>query len=933
MQPLLHLQSLGDLRLRGPAGDLLPRRRKELALLVVLAARAPRAMRREEMQALLWGERDEQRARHSLRQTLLRLRRACGEDVLEIAPDTLRLKNDRIVLDAREFAAAAAARRFAEAIELWNGDFMVGCEDVGGEEFATWFEAERARLRQLLYSCFDCLVSELESAQEWSEMARWAARWTEQFAVDEHAAIRHVDALCQAGQPAAATAAQAAFIRGLSRELEEAPSAGWLDRTNRVIAETPPPSVPARIDAAVEAGSLVPRTRKRTRRIAVATAASVAVVATAAWTVDLLDFRDDRDLVLAVGHIETLGLPDSAAALPSLLAIHLGRAAGLSILSEGRIQEVRVQMGSRGNVAADLQRAAQAAGADEIIEGVLARRSDGTLRLDLRRIDLDRHTARATYSVEAADLYGIVDNAAERIARDLGVALAPDHLPGGRSLNAVRLYEEGLLAFYSGEERTAERFLRAALTEDSTFAMAAYYAARINGVSDRSALLHQARRMSQRGPDRERLFIEAHWLGARDEPSQLAVAETLAIRYPTEPGGHFEYARALIRSGRFIDAIPQYRQVVQLDSLGLRGDHARCLACDGYYGMLDAYRLADSMAASERVAREWIAQQPRSAGAWASLSHIRKVQGRYREAIQDMTKAARYDRTNSIAVGGMMDLWLRMGDFESADRFWSGLLATPGHDLQSNALADAVSSLRTQGRLIEALDAALQVRAVATERNLPLGDAFTHATVLFDLGRYHESAALFDSLSRADPADSPARQGRNRAWFLTHAATAVAALRDTTRLRKLEDTIRVRGSHSGFRRDQLLHHYARGLRLRLQGRPTEAVTEFRRSLYSPVEGNTRASIELARTLIDLGRSAEATRVLRSAHWGPIGASGQYVNRTELELLLARAFEASGQRDSAAAHYEWVLKAWKSVDAPLYNQRVEIRERARKLANR
>src|ERR1041384_6611436 len=75
----LRLQSLGFLRLCGPGGELLAHRRKELAVLVILADRSPRAVRREELIALFWGERSEERARHSLRQVVLRLRRACGE--------------------------------------------------------------------------------------------------------------------------------------------------------------------------------------------------------------------------------------------------------------------------------------------------------------------------------------------------------------------------------------------------------------------------------------------------------------------------------------------------------------------------------------------------------------------------------------------------------------------------------------------------------------------------------------------------------------------------------------------------------------------------------------------------------------------------------------------------------------------------------------
>jgi DNA-binding SARP family transcriptional activator len=61
------LVTLGQLRLV-EAGDAerLPGRRKELVMLAFVARRAPRDVSREELAALLWGERADDRARHSL---------------------------------------------------------------------------------------------------------------------------------------------------------------------------------------------------------------------------------------------------------------------------------------------------------------------------------------------------------------------------------------------------------------------------------------------------------------------------------------------------------------------------------------------------------------------------------------------------------------------------------------------------------------------------------------------------------------------------------------------------------------------------------------------------------------------------------------------------------------------------------------------------
>jgi len=129
------------------------------------------------------------------------------------------------------------------------------------------------------------------------------------------------------------------------------------------------------------------------------------------------------------------------------------------------------------------------------------------------------------------------------------------------------------------------------------------------------------------------------------------------------------------------------------------------------------------------------------------------------------------------------------------------------------------------------------------------------------------------------------------------------------------------GQQSSYGRDHVLHHYIRGLLHQARGRPNEAVTEFRRAVFSPTYGYTRTNLELARGLLAVGRPGEAIAVLQPALRGPLDASNLYVTHTELHEMLARAFEAAGQRDSAISHYRWVVAAWRHAD-PEFRPRVE-----------
>ncbi|MCZ6643178.1 MAG: hypothetical protein O7F71_16505 [Gammaproteobacteria bacterium] len=54
--------------------------RKAQALLAILALES-RGTSRDRMAHLLWGERDEERARHNVRQTLSKIKHTCGDIV------------------------------------------------------------------------------------------------------------------------------------------------------------------------------------------------------------------------------------------------------------------------------------------------------------------------------------------------------------------------------------------------------------------------------------------------------------------------------------------------------------------------------------------------------------------------------------------------------------------------------------------------------------------------------------------------------------------------------------------------------------------------------------------------------------------------------------------------------------------------------------
>lgn len=237
MMEALRLRTLGELRLEGPDCVLLggPRRR-EIALLAYLAHRAPRAVAREELATLFWGERDESKARHSLRQLLFKLRRVLGSR-LEVSTESARLVEGGIAHDAAAFEADVSGGRVAEAIEWYKGEFLHGAEDVGGEAFRDWVDAERARLSRLHESALARWVDDAFDRGDWVTAEQRAHRWAELRPLEEGAVVRLLDALERQGRHVDAQARRDAFTARLRNELGTEPASHELRSRPSVASE------------------------------------------------------------------------------------------------------------------------------------------------------------------------------------------------------------------------------------------------------------------------------------------------------------------------------------------------------------------------------------------------------------------------------------------------------------------------------------------------------------------------------------------------------------------------------------------------------------------------------------------------------------------------------------------------------------------------
>ena len=120
---------------------------KRVALLAYVAmAGRGRFVRRDELTAVFWPRRNDDRARKALRDALYFLRRALGDDVLLTPGDEVGLDWDRFECDAVELLEAVEAGDEERAREVYGGELLPGFHVSGARPFEEWVEGVRTRL-------------------------------------------------------------------------------------------------------------------------------------------------------------------------------------------------------------------------------------------------------------------------------------------------------------------------------------------------------------------------------------------------------------------------------------------------------------------------------------------------------------------------------------------------------------------------------------------------------------------------------------------------------------------------------------------------------------------------------------------------------------------------------------------------------------------
>ena len=217
---------LGSVSLTGPKGVSLRRasQQRRVALLALMASAPGRSISRDRLLGFLWPDRDERTARHLLADSIYVLRQTLGEGSVVAAGETVQLSAQFVWTDVAEFRKAIAEERWADALELYRGDFLDGFYVRNAPDFDRWLLTERERLRAMAARAASTLATLLQEAGRTIEATSAAERALELAPGDENSFRDLIGLLIDADNHARAQSVARAFIEYLASELGTSPS-------------------------------------------------------------------------------------------------------------------------------------------------------------------------------------------------------------------------------------------------------------------------------------------------------------------------------------------------------------------------------------------------------------------------------------------------------------------------------------------------------------------------------------------------------------------------------------------------------------------------------------------------------------------------------------------------------------------------------------
>ncbi|MGD0402054.1 MAG: tetratricopeptide repeat protein [Candidatus Acidiferrales bacterium] len=275
------------------------------------------------------------------------------------------------------------------------------------------------------------------------------------------------------------------------------------------------------------------------------------------------------------------------ASLADMLSTDVGQSAHLHPVSSDRLRQVLHDLQIAPDATSDaatLRQITSLINADTVVSGQYAKFGD-QIRIDasLRNLKQDRTVAFKTQAPGEKDLLAAVDDLAQKIRENL--ALSPqlvDELkaqsfkPSSKSLDAIRLYSQGVDLVGKGNNLEGLKRFQASTQADPEFALA--YAklgqtyANLGQDNEAEQASRKAVELAENLPVREKYEIDAsHARIMKDYPKAIQAYENLAKASPDDTDVQFALGSIYQDTGEFQKARVHFAAVLKSDPQSIEG--------------------------------------------------------------------------------------------------------------------------------------------------------------------------------------------------------------------------------------------------------------------------------------------------------------------------------------------------------------------------
>ena len=649
---------LGRLTVTGPDNrDLTPRSRKARALAAyVLLAGEP--VGRERLKTLLWGDRGEEQAAASLRQSLYELR-----DLTSGPTPVLAVSRDHVApgggepCDLALIETAAARGDIATLTAALAPDvtLLSGLDGVS-PDFDDWLAAERVRLRDRIVSA---AVEAAARAHDVGDVRRLADALERVDPLNEPVARMGITADHRAGDLASLHRRYRRFQSRLKDELNAQPA----EETRRLFDALTTSAVPEA--ATADAPAVAQAAPPARRRLWIMLALGLVVVAAIAAAMLLQP--------------KAPATAPSVAVLPFVEVAPRGEdayfAAGVSeevrdlLARDAKLRIVGSRSARLFGAEPDPLKAARRLGVNYVVEGEVKPSGDQmAITARLMRVADGKPLWSRRYDRPVEDVFAVQSEIAAAVAQHFSTRLAPRNNP--HLVTRPEVYDRYLEARSLARERRepalqeAQRLLQEAVRLDPGYAPAFASLSEVTmlltdhptsyGALPFAPARDEARAYAKRAlelaPDLGDAYA-AYGLLSLSDPDSLPFYERAVALDPQRSDYHRWLAQSFIAVGRQQDALSEYRRAVALEPLWvLSNEHLMSHLLylgrrDEAQAVADRYaRLSNDLRGQRRL-RMLLASDREELAAWVGLANQA-----LREAPGD--RQARVDLAKGLAILG-----------------------------------------------------------------------------------------------------------------------------------------------------------------------------------------------------------------------------------------------------------------------------------------